>query len=367
MLKFFVTIFLLFLILFSEAQNVFEEYDHLFSDVRNYAVYQSVSEIIVDGKPNETSWERADWSEYFQDIEGDKKPTPRYSTRFKMLWDEQFLYILAELEEPHVWAYYKKRDMIIYHENDFEVFIDPDGDTHNYFEFEINAQNTVMDLFMPKPYRNAGKFDLAWDVKGFQSVVKIDGTLNDPSDIDKKWTVEMAIPFSALEVNGDFKVPKNCDNWKINFSRVQWHTEIVDGKYRKLKDTKTGRDLKEENWVWSKQGVINMHLPERWGIATFSKFKVGGKKITIDYPEKEFLGRYLWLVFYKQQDFKKKNNRFAELLSEIGLKNEIVTENGRKILLKLESDKNVFKAIVDNKKGMNFSINQDGLFQSTEK
>lgn len=31
-------------------------------------------------------------------------------------------------------------------DNDFEVFLDPDGDNHNYYEIEINAHNTVWDL-----------------------------------------------------------------------------------------------------------------------------------------------------------------------------------------------------------------------------
>jgi hypothetical protein len=220
MAKFSVIVIFLFLTLFSKAQNVFEDYDHLFSSPRSYVVYRTFSEINIDGRPDEKSWQKAKWSELFQDIEGDKKPVPTYFTHMKMLWDDSNLYILAELEEPHVWAYYTKRDMIIYHENDFEVFIDPDGDTHNYFEFEINAQNTVMDLFMPKPYRNGGKYDIGWNAAGFKSAVSIDGTINDPADLDKKWTIEMAIPFSSLEFNGKYMVPKNGDYWKINFSRV---------------------------------------------------------------------------------------------------------------------------------------------------
>jgi hypothetical protein len=38
----------------------------------------------------------------------------------------------------------------------------------------------------------------------------------------------------------------------------------VDGRYEKLPDTP------EDNSVWSPQGVINMHLPERWGFVEFS-------------------------------------------------------------------------------------------------
>ena len=261
MARLFVTTIFLFSILFSNAQDIFEGYENLFSTPRNYIVYRAVSKIIIDGKADETSWQKAEWSAYFKDIEGDKKPAPTYRTHIKMLWDEQNLYILAELEEPHVWAYYVTCDQIVFHENDFEIFIDPDHDTHNYFEFELNAQNTLFDLFMPKPYRNGGKYDIGWNSNDFKSAVFVEGTKNNPSDIDKKWTVEMAIPFSDLKIEGDFIVPKNGDYWKIGFSRVQWQTEIVDGKYEKIKDGQTNRFLSEDNWVWSEQGVNKHALP----------------------------------------------------------------------------------------------------------
>jgi hypothetical protein len=364
MAKLFLTTILLFTILISNAQNILGGYEHLFSTPRNYVVYQAISEIVIDGRADEISWQKAEWTDYFEDIEGDKKPAPTYKTRVKMLWDKQNLYIFAELEEPHIWAYYLTRDQIVYHENDFEIFIDPDGDTHNYFEFELNAQNTLLDLFMPKPYRNGGNYDIGWDADGFKSAVFIDGTVNNPADTDKKWTVEVAIPFSSLTMNVAYYLPKDGDTWKINFSRVQWQTEIVDGKYQKVKDPNTGRFLPEDNWVWSQQGVINMHFPERWGIANFSTNPVGQDKINFVYPEEEILGKYLWLLYYKQQNYRSENGSYAVELSEIGLQNKIVTESGEDAILTLETYKNGFKAFLDNTKGLILSINHNGFFQS---
>jgi hypothetical protein len=330
-------------------------------------VYQTISEITVDGKPDEISWQKAAWSEYFQDIEGDLKPAPTFSTHVKMLWDKQNLYILAELEEPNIWAYYSNRDQIVFHENDFEIFIDPDRDTHNYFEFELNAQNTLFDLFMPKPYRNGGKADIEWNAAGFKSAVFIDGTINDPTDTDKKWTVEMAIPFSSLKFADEYIIPKDGETWKINFSRVEWQTEVVNGKYQKIKDKETNRFLSEDNWVWSKQGLINMHFPERWGIADFSAKPVGGDKVSFVYPEEEIAGRYLWLIYYKQQNFKRINGKYAGSLSELDLDDEIITESGNPVFLLMNTNGGGFKAYLDDKKSLKLSINQDGLFGNTIK
>ena len=113
-----------------------------------------------------------------------------------MLWDENYYYILAKIIEPHVWGNIKERDAVVFYNNDFEVFIDPDGDTHNYYELEINALNTVWDLFINKPYRELGNVVLNdWNYTGLISAITVDGTLNDSNDTDKSWTLEIAIPF----------------------------------------------------------------------------------------------------------------------------------------------------------------------------
>ena len=71
----------------------------------------------------------------------------------KMLWDDEALYIAAEIEEPHVWATITEHDAVIFQDPDFEVFLDPDGDNHNYAELELNAKNTTWDLLLTKPAR----------------------------------------------------------------------------------------------------------------------------------------------------------------------------------------------------------------------
>jgi hypothetical protein len=353
---------LLLISLFSFAQKADTGYNHLMHPVRNYVVYKTISDVVIDGKSDEISWVNAEWSEYFKDIEGDAKPKPLYQTRFKMLWDDENLYILAELEEPNVWCYYMNRDQIIYHENDFEIFIDPSRDTHEYFEFELNAQNTLLDLYMPKPYRNGGEFQLDWNCEGFKSAIAIDGTLNNPTDVDKKWTVEVAIPFKSLTISDEYLTPRDGQYWKVNFSRVQWQTEVVDGRYLKLKDEKTGKYLSENNWVWSPQGVVDMHRPERWGLAQFSANSVGGPKVDAVEPVEERLNKYLWLIYYKQQDFIRKNGSYANSLQELNLEKNVKTAEGESGVCRLETDGNTFTAFLENSNGVKLSVNQEGLF-----
>lgn len=233
---------------------------------KEYVCHRTTGKIKLDGKLNE--WRKVPATDLFVDIEGDAKPLPRFKTSVKMLWDADYFYIAAELEEPHVWGTLTQRDSVIFHDNDFEVFIDPNGDRNEYYEFEINALNTGWDLFLPKPYRDGGKAQDGWDILGLKTAVHIQGTLNNPNDKDKGWTVEIAMPWKVLAEYAHKAAPPNDgDEWRVNFSRVEWQHEIVDGKYRKVANTK------EDNWVWSPQGVIDMHRPEMWGIVRFSQPK----------------------------------------------------------------------------------------------
>ncbi len=233
---------------------------------RSYACPFSAEAPKIDGQLNDAAWRKAPWSADFVDIEGDAKEKPALRTRVKMLWDDRCLYIAAELEEPHVWATLTERDSVIFHDPDFEVFIDPDGDTRDYCEFEINALNTGWDLLLDKPYREGGQARNEWDIAGLRTAVHVDGTLNDPRDRDRGWSVELALPWAALSGPARRRAPPaDGDEWRVNFSRVEWAVEVADGAYRKI----PGRP--ESNWVWSPQGLVDMHQPERWGRVHFRR------------------------------------------------------------------------------------------------
>jgi hypothetical protein len=279
---------------------------------KGYIAYKTAKLLQIDGKLDDASWQAVPWTDEFTDIEGDLKPPPRYRTRAKMLWDDTFFYVGAELEEPHVWATLTKRDTVIYYDNDFEVFIDPDGDSHEYYEFEMNALNTVWDLLLPKPYKDGGGAVESWNIDGLKTAVQVRGTINNPSDTDSGWSVEIAMPWSALKQYAHTSAPPNDgDQWRINFSRVEWLTEIVSGTYEKIK----GKS--EDNWVWSPQGVVNMHRPEMWGYVQYSSKKPGKEKFRPDaaWEAKAVLHE----VYYAQRVFRDSTKQWAQRLDQLRL------------------------------------------------
>lgn len=325
---------------------------------QSIVVYKTNEPIMVDGLANEASWDKAEVSTDFIDIEGDKTPT--YQTNVRMLWDETYLYFFAELEEPHVWATLKQRDTVIFYNNDFEIFIDPDGDTHNYYEFEMNALNTVWDLFLVKPYRENAPIVDSWEILGLKSAVHINGTLNDPSDEDSGWSVEVAMPWEVLnEASGSNAIPEG-DYWRINFSRVNWDFDLNDGKYSRKKDA-NGKFLPEYNWVWSPQGVVNMHEPEHWGYAYFSP-KIAGNNDSFKIPNDEQIRWLLYELYRAQKKYFAKNGSWATRIQELGL--EPVLKDGTKVNLDLELHRMGWSIQAESPfTGSVYVIAQDGKYQ----
>jgi hypothetical protein len=277
---------------------------------REYVCPKAKGHVVIDGLLNEPAWRAAPWTEDFVDIEGDTRPAPRFRTRAKMIWDDSCLYIGAELQEPHVWATLRMRDTIIYHDNDFEVFIDPDGDNHEYYEFEMNALNTQWDLFLDRPYKDGGHARTEWDIAGLRTAVHVDGTLNNPADTDTGWTVEIAMPWKALAEYAHRPSPPNIgDQWRIDFSRVEWPTVVEGGWYKKV----PGKN--EDNWVWSPQGVINMHRPETWG---YVQFGGPGAKPSEFRPDPSRPARdALMRLYYAQVEFRKEHGHWAATTGEL--------------------------------------------------
>ena len=346
--------------IYANAQSAFKGLENLFDTPENYVVYHVDHPPVIDGNINEQVWQQVNWTKEFVDIEGRDKPKPPLATKVKMLWDDSCLYIAAQLTEPQIWASIKKHDAVVFQDNDFEFFIDPSGSTQPYYEVEVNPFNTIWDLLLTRAYRDGGTSVSSWDVPNLKSAVKIQGTLNNPSDKDEGWTVEMAIPIKALIVNSRSQHLQDSTIWRVNFSRVEWDTKVVDGKNVKLTDDK-GRPLPEHNWSWSPQGLIAMHYPERWGYIQFSKQPVNSVTFNLPYAEEQ--KKYLWLIYYKQKQWLSEHKAYATTLHELGI-DAHANINNKQNTLQLEATDHQFMAFIKDSEGKEvWAIDQAGWVQ----
>ncbi len=326
-----------------------------------YVVYQAGSPVNVDGDLTEPDWALASWTHDFVDIRGLPEAVPWLRTRVKLLWDDANLYIAAELAEPHVWAKLTERDAVIYQDNDFEVFIDPDGDSHEYYELDINALGAERDLMLIRPYRDGGRAITDWDIKGLQSGVFVSGTINDPSDRDVGWSVEIAIPWRAVgEAARRPAPPEAGDQWSVNFSRVQWQTEVVEGEYVTQGDSDAPR-MPEANWVWSPQGLAAMHYPEMWGVIQFSANTIGSVVDEFRHVAVDSVKQTLYQLYYAQRLWFEQHGRYARSLAELGLLHMTMIP-GYSWPPTIVVSPTYFEVVVEGRGGKIFTITHEGRF-----
>ncbi len=196
--------------------------------------------------------------------------------------------------------------------------MDPDGDTHEYYEFEINAFGTEWDLFLVKPYRDGGPYMTAWDIAGLRTSVAVWGSINDPTDEDQGWSLEIAFPWSVLKECAHRPTPPHDgDQWRVNFSRVEWQVEAEPDNegYAKVEGASA------DNWVWSPQGLIQMHLPEQWGFVRFSTAAVGAEApgAAFELPPEEEAKLLLREIYYRQREFRQETGHYTDNLDSLGV------------------------------------------------
>jgi hypothetical protein len=265
-------------------------------NMADYICHRTRNPLSIDGHLTEPAWEQAARSPRFVAmVTGDPAI---FDTRAAALWDDENLYIGFWVEEPFVEAHLTERDALIFMENDVEVFIDG-GDC--YYEFEINALNTIyevffiwrdayqrgsrfdvpeFDLFSERTYTFGGNYDrtgwnfwrgthprgtrwafTGWDYPGLKSAVQVQGVINDRTTVDKGWTVELAFPWTGMKwlANGRSLPPQDGDEWNIFFGRFE-KLEVADSLPQP-----------QPAWCWTKHGVLDTHLPEKFTRVHFSE------------------------------------------------------------------------------------------------
>mmetsp|Transcript_15980 Transcript_15980/g.30357 ORF Transcript_15980/g.30357 Transcript_15980/m.30357 type:complete len:222 (+) Transcript_15980:697-1362(+) len=155
-----------------------------------------------------------------------------------------------------------------------------------------------------------------------QSAVAVypNNAINRPDIPNTHWTAEIALPLRKLmENNPRAQKPSDGIFWRVNFSRVQWGVKVVNGKYEKAPSCQScanpGQPA-EDNWVWSKQGEVKMHLPERWGILQFSgkstPSRESGEDAEMKYYEEWECRCAAMALYYAQKGFHKEMGLYTD-------------------------------------------------------
>lgn len=187
-------------------------------DLPVYRAKRRGGPIAIDGRLDDVGWRGVAPTAPFRRT-GDGKE-PRFSTRARLTWDDEALYVAFEVEDPDVFATHTKKDAPIYEEEVVEIFIDANGDGRTYNELELSPRGVQFDAYFPARRRG---MDLSWD-SGMTSAVHVRGTLDDARDRDEGWTAEMRIPVARLAGVPRWP-PRSGDRWRFNLYRLEWHSK----------------------------------------------------------------------------------------------------------------------------------------------
>ena len=181
----------------------------------DYRVHRARGAIEIDGVLAESAWDRAEKAGPFvRSLDG--KPAGA-ATEARLLWDDDNLYVAFLSEDADVSGAFFKDDEKLYTSNVVEVFLNPSGDGSRYDEIEVAPTNALFDASFSGGPRKG--MDLSWSSHA-RHAVHVDGTLNDPRDVDRGWTVELAIPFASL-TGMPAPRPSKGDRWKFNLYRLR--------------------------------------------------------------------------------------------------------------------------------------------------
>ena len=215
-----------------------------------YSVRRTSAKIEIDGRLDEPAWQNAETFGKFQFpwwTSGEKEQTTA-----RMLWDEEFLYVSYECQDAHISAVQTERDSAVYQDDCVELFTAPNPDRPlDYFNIEMNVNRAILDRHHPD---GPGKPQVPnWNARGIKIATVVDGSLNDDTDTDRGWVLEVAIPFENFAKVTGRAHPRDGDVWHLNLNRL-------------------GGKINPQHSQWSPGTTAKpaFHAPDTFGRVTFS-------------------------------------------------------------------------------------------------
>ncbi len=107
---------------------------------------------LLDGKSDDPAWQEAEWLPLDQNWIGEMPTADDFSGRYKILWDENNLYVLAEITDDTLVDTHPDGLVKYWDDDCLEVFVDEDasGGNHQYsynaFAYHIALDGKVVDI-----------------------------------------------------------------------------------------------------------------------------------------------------------------------------------------------------------------------------
>lgn len=138
--------------------------------------------------------------------------------RVKSLYSEKFLYLRFDVEEDAIQSTATKINDFVYIDSCIEFFCAPDPKRPDlYYNLEMNCCGNVYMAYGPD--RRLGE-RIFVPVQALEKIIystSIKGATKEISPSDKKWEIEIKIPWSVYQTMSQTPVPLKGSVWRGNF------------------------------------------------------------------------------------------------------------------------------------------------------
>jgi hypothetical protein len=111
------------------------------------------------------------------------------------VWSGDYLFLTLYASDEDIESHVVAPDGPVAAEDAFRVVFARDGVE---YAIEVSPRSVIAD----ERRTGDGPWDRGW-TSGVHASMEIDGSLNDPSNLDEEWAVEMAVPFASLGMRGE--------------------------------------------------------------------------------------------------------------------------------------------------------------------
>lgn len=222
------------------------------TEPRRAVVPKLSGDLRIDGRLDEPVWRRAAVFKPFFPNRGEGRDSE--ATEVRLWYDDTALHLGWLCADRDIQATLTKRDSRFWDEEVVEFFVTADK-LEQYFELQWNPLGGVFDAIIHNQIAAEGrsaKFtgDWSYTAKGLTSAARVEGTVGNSADLDRGWSVEVALPFSDLGV----PAPSPGCVWRGNFYRFS-----------------RGANNPEQQLSWSPTRLPGFHEPSRFGHLEFGR------------------------------------------------------------------------------------------------
>ena len=169
---------------------------------KSFEIHRAQSAPVIDGRLDDDVWKNASIVDDFQQTSPLDGAVPTESTVVRVTYDDEFLYIAADLRDSRpdqISAKQMIQGKLFFSDDRFYVMLDSFNSKRNDYFFQVNANGVRREALRENNARFIEEWATIWEA---ESAIHENG-----------WATEIAIPFKSISFSPD------ADTWGINFGR----------------------------------------------------------------------------------------------------------------------------------------------------